>query len=389
MKHLSAKRDLLVVGAGPAGAIAAFEAARAGLKVLLLDKRDFPRPKPCGGGLSAKSLKRIPFSVADVVGHSTERLWIARGGRRPKKLLANGIVCAFVTRAEFDSFLLQAACDAGAEFQRIDGVGWVDTRPESISLGLNEGDTISAQYVVAADGANSRMRRLAPPDGLETRRGFAVEGTVPYAKLNNVPEMTFDFGIVPHGYGWLFPKGDHVNVGLYTNNAGVSLSKEALRSFARCNLGTACIDDITGFPIGFGGMSYRPSSGRLLFAGDAAGFAEPLLGEGLHNAIASGSEAGRAVVAGVRSDKPAGEYYDGALVDLRGDLKRSAALAHRFFYPLLNVGAYEALRAPIVHRTIMRGFAAGLTMCEITSGKALRTSIPPAFPLTASPRNDL
>jgi flavin-dependent dehydrogenase len=126
-------------------------------------------------------------------------------------------------------------------------------------------------------------------------RGFAIEGVIPYAAIAAEPPMELLFNFVEDGYGWLFPKGDHVNVGIYTRSDSVPLSKQRLLAYTRYRLGCDKVEDIKGFPLGFGGAGYRLRHPRIVLAGDAGGFAEPLLGEGIHNAIKTGQAAADAI----------------------------------------------------------------------------------------------
>ena len=124
-----------------------------------------------------------------------------------------------------------------------------------------------------------------------------MEGRVDYAEIGHEPTTEVFFGYVQNGYGWLFPKATHVNIGIYTYDSTVVLSKDLLRGYARQRLGTDRIEGIVGFPIGFGGRRNAQDRERIILAGDAAGFAEPLFGEGIHNALKSGQTAASAIAA--------------------------------------------------------------------------------------------
>jgi flavin-dependent dehydrogenase len=206
------------------------------------------------------------------------------------------------------------------------------------------------------------VRKLLKLDA-HIRRGFAIEGIVPYAAAGREPRPEFLFGATPHGYGWLFPKGDHVNVGLYTIDDDPSLSKEALRGYTRERLGTDAIEGVTGFPLGFGGQRRLAVRDRVVLVGDAAGYAEPLLGEGIHNALKSGIAAAQAIFTTETGGGRLQEAYRRRIAPLMDDLARSEQMA-RFFYP--DPAGRRALLG-LGRTALLRGFAAGMTMVELTN----------------------
>lgn len=371
----SKDHELIIVGAGPAGTMAAYWAASKGVDVTILDAPVLKRAKPCAGGLSTKALALLPFSVAGIVEESTSRISIGLGNNAGNELVAEGIICGFVIRKEFDRHLLDHAQKVGAQLRRVEKIGGLTVDPEKVKISVNGGEILSAQYLIAADGANSQIRRLAAPQGVFSR-GFALEGTVPRSKLSAAPGMELNFGCLGYGYGWVFPKADHVNVGMYTRRETVRLSKDMLRDYAQTKLGTGEVEDIAGFPLGFGGESYRQTEERLLFAGDAAGMVEPLLGEGIYNALRSGELAGLAIANALRNERPAREAYDASLRPLRRDLRR-AELVSNLFYRYLEIFGFRVLRNPVISSGLIRGYAAGKTFHQITDRFALMPSQKP------------
>ncbi|WP_420566887.1 geranylgeranyl reductase family protein [Thalassovita sp.] len=361
--------ELIVVGAGPAGTMAAYHAARQGVRVTILDRAPGSRPKPCAGGLSTKALAQLPFSVAHIVQKSTQSISLGLGAAPGQPISAQGLLCGFVVRHEFDGLLLDRARQAGADYQLVDRITDLSVAPDHVRLDLGDGRSLNTGYLIAADGANSQIRRLADPQGAFSR-GFALEGIVPRASLSGAPGMELNFGCLPFGYGWVFPKGDHVNVGIYTSRDRVPLGKDILRNYARAKLGTQDVQDIMGFPLGFGGKTYRPTQERLLFAGDAAGMVEPLLGEGIFNALRSGEMAGRAVAGAVAQGTSARGAYDVGLRSIRRDLRRGELICNLFYEHLDGFG-FRALQNPMIRAILIKGYAAGKTFHQITDGFAL------------------
>jgi geranylgeranyl reductase family protein len=373
--------DVIVVGAGPSGTAAAFQLARSGYRVMMLDKVAFPRVKPCGGGITIKALDLLPWSVGPVIERATRDLRMGiktSAGQREQVFSGHAHICVFSVRAEFDRLNFEKTLQAGVEFQLAGKLEAIGEHSDRVALSF-DGKTVSARFLVGADGANSTTRRLLNA-GSYFHRGFALEGHVSYADLGIEPVPEFFFGIVRNGYGWLFPKRSHVNVGIYTFDSNVALSKDQLRSYAVNRLGTDRISDIVGFPLGFGGRHYAPNRERVVLAGDAAGFSEPLLGEGIHNALKSGQAAAAAIVAADKARAPGlRRAYMRALEPVIGDLVRCEQMRDFFYRNLDSVGS-AMLRLPVSKTALMRGFAAGKTMRELTDRFLFAPFFAPSIP---------
>lgn len=356
--------DVIVVGAGPSGGLCAYTLRRLGLSVLVLDKAVFPRVKPCGGGLTIKTLALMPYSIAPVLERVTRGFELGfrtDSGDSFRAAVGRDPICTFAVRETFDSFNFERMIEAGAEFRTIGRIEAVSEAEDGVTV-ATEGQTFRARYLVGADGANSRVRRFLRFDA-HIRRGFALEGIVPYAALAKEPRPEFLFGATRNGYGWLFPKADHVNVGLYTIDDDPSLSKEALRAYARERLGTDAVEGMVGMPLGFGGERRLPVRDRVVLVGDAAGYAEPLLGEGIHNAVKSGIAAAQAIFTAKAGGGRLQEAYRRRIGPIMDDLARCRQMAD-IFYPDVNRGkALLSLGRP----ALLRGFAAGKTMVELTN----------------------
>jgi len=223
---MSADFDVIVVGGGPSGALAAYGAANAGLKVLILEKVSFPRVKPCAGGLTIKSLKALPFSVAPVIHRVSTDISFAFEYHDARVLHGTGPVCAFVERGEFDQFLLNKAIEAGAEIQVKTGIVSIDTDDSHVRVTFADGQKHSALFLVGADGANSTVRRLTSNADWFSK-GFALEGLIFDQNLADTEGMKINFSVVDKGYGWIFPKKDHINIGLYTTQPKGALAKNS------------------------------------------------------------------------------------------------------------------------------------------------------------------
>ncbi|MGC9154010.1 MAG: FAD-dependent monooxygenase, partial [Vulcanisaeta sp.] len=147
--------DVIVVGAGPSGSVAAYVAARLGLRVLILDRFRFPRIKPCGGGLTQKSIALLRGLGIDLDGviRDTCRKVVVINNAGSFLLTDNEPIISVVSRDEFDNYLLSNALEMGAEYI-VDRVIRIDAHEDYVNVvGIN--NTYTGKYVIAADGANS------------------------------------------------------------------------------------------------------------------------------------------------------------------------------------------------------------------------------------------
>lgn len=338
--------DAIVVGAGPAGCAAAYDLAVAGRAVLLLDRAEFPRHKACAGGLTRKSLRALRYSVAPVVRESVSAIVVERRTGEAATLASRNAVCAMTVRQELDDFCFRQTLGVGAQFKRVGTITGIDADGEGVTVQTAE-QNFSGRFLLGADGVHSRVRQLVYGERPAWfRRGFALEAKV-YPEDGRGSALIFDFAPVRQGYGWVFPKSDHLNVGLGVyNDSGVEkLDRPRLESYIRERFGSARAEHVTGQYLGFGAENAPPAQGRVFLIGDAGGFADALTGEGIHGAIASGQAAARAIEGELRGGMRAEQAFAERTVQLRQDLQLSTSGA-RWFYGNLDLG-YRALTAPV------------------------------------------
>ena len=296
--------DCLIVGAGPAGSLAAYDLAAAGARVLLVDRASFPRDKPCGGGILPSAAAHLPFSIEPVV----ERVVYGFRVRYRRDWVFEhryGEPLAYMTqRSQLDAYLAACAAEAGATFQDGRRVYDVELGEECVKLRFESGEVATAPAAIAADGANGVCRQAL---GLPAQRvAVALEANsagVPGAWSDSVG---LELGSMPGGYGWVFPKGDHCNVGVGGwLETGPTLRGELDAYSTVEQFPPEALSGHRGFRLPLRELGSPVVRGRMAFTGDAAGLVDPLLGEGIGNAFQSGRMAAAAVgrlLAGEASD---------------------------------------------------------------------------------------
>ena len=309
--------DAIVVGAGPAGSTAAREIAARGKSVLLLDRAKFPRDKPCGGGVTIRCADLLPFSIEPVVEHVVTGA-VMGGPKGPNVVRNAGKTLTYMTqRRRLDAFLVERAQDAGVEFrdgspvravtEDIDGSFQV-----TVGRTTDGAETHTARVLIGADGANGVVGTFL---GFEhvAEGAVALEGNI--ATPDGTPawlqgRVALCLGLMPGGYGWVFPKGDHVNVGVggWTGVAGEHL-RTTLDAYTRTvGWDPAQLTNVRGHHLPMQRPGQEVTVRGVALIGDAAGFVDPLSGEGIYGAIASG----------VAVAPAAADYLDGRVPDMRG-----------------------------------------------------------------------
>jgi geranylgeranyl reductase family protein len=362
--------DAIVVGAGPAGCAAAYDLAVAGQSVLLVDKRNFPRDKACAGGLTIKAVKALRYSIEPLVKQVVRRVQL-EGGSLSSPLKSRDPICVMTVRSELDEYCLSKTIEAGARFRRIGALQRIAGAKDEVQLTTND-EIYRARFLVGADGASGQVRRLCAA-GSWFSQGFALEvkTAIPCGEI----DLTFDFAAVPGGYAWIFPKGDHLNVGVYAPSPGTSLTRDQLLRYATQRVKTATLDGVIGQYLGMGAGGgeteyVQPEMRhRVLLVGDAGGFVDPLTGEGIYGALLSGQAAARAILSERRGEGTAVEAFAAGVSDYRQTLRFSVRAAAAFYANPER--GFHAMRLPFVRRSLVKTYTHGLNIKSLSMRIAL------------------
>jgi geranylgeranyl reductase family protein len=314
--------DVGIVGAGPAGSTAAYRLARAHARVLLIDKARFPRDKPCGGGLTMRAVRQLPFSVEPVV---EDRITRARCRLRYGPVMereSSRVLCLMTQRRRLDAFMVERAVEAGATFR--DGVHVAVESEKELRV---DGEPVEVDALIGADGANGiTARSLGLGGGIVN--GVALEGNLSYEELPAGDwrgMLLLELATIPGGYGWIFPKADHVNVGVGGwGEEGPNLRQHLRVLCEQHGIELRRLTDVRGHRLPMRRPPTVLARGRALVVGDAAGALDPVSGDGIYEALVTSRLASQHVLA----------LLEGHADDLEG----YAAAVHEELDPLATAG---------------------------------------------------
>lgn len=292
--------DVIIVGAGPAGSLAAYILTKQGRNVTLFEKTPFPRYKVCGGGLTHKILQEIPFDISPVIETTIHSFRFSHQYANVFTRHSDEPLMYCTMRADLDAFLLQKAIDAGAAVRMGEKVVSFQQDKSGVNVATKE-KTFRARVLIGAEGASGIVARMAGlRKSVEMKMAWEAEVTAAPEDLKRLSDTVFlDWGTLPGVYAWVFPKKDHFSIGV---GGPAGLSKQMMQYYdlfvESISQDTAHSSDteicflktqsFASWPIPVRTKNSLFHNGSVLVTGDAAGLGDPLTGEGIYYAIRSG-----------------------------------------------------------------------------------------------------
>jgi len=330
------KWDVIIVGAGPAGTTLGYELCKTGIKTLIIEKEVFPRYKACGGGVTIKTTKLLDINIQPVIQDTISQATLTYKMGNECSLESKSPIAQMVNREELDSLLLNRAVRAGCEFVDGSKVVEIEVRRGEVRVATNHSNSI-CKIIAGADGANSIISRKT---GLNSNvvNGVSIESEV------NVParelalwsqRVLLDLGSIKGGYGWIFPKRDHLSIGV----GGPGIKASDLNSYFT-RFTEHWSNKMKGYKITHKVGHRLPTrkihsaicTEHVLLVGDAAGLIEPMSGEGIYNAIRSAQLAAQSIIAYLNNVKGASLSNYQYLVDkeIMPEIQRAKAFIRIF-----------------------------------------------------------
>lgn len=381
--------DIIVMGAGPAGAAAAHVAAKQGLSVALVDKARFPRDKLCGGGFTGRSYLYFTEIFEDeiparLIETKTSVEFHADG--QPLGLLPQIPPMHLTMRVDLDAEMQARALAAGARDFSGCRVAEIDT--QTPALRLADGRRLTARVLIGADGVNSQVaKQLFGQSYDRAQIGFGLEVEAAPGPDNATTPLRIDFGAADWGYGWHFPKSGSSTIGIggvLSRNNDMKASMAAYLS----QLGRDPALPCKGHHLPFGEVRKTPGRGAVLLAGDAAGLVDPITGEGIAYAMKSGQQAALAAAEALAAGAPARALgrYRRKLRPVHRAMRQARAIRVLLFSRTFRPAFIAAFRGSGRLRHLYMRLLAG----EIEYGDMARATLRrlPSFLLRAVPRRE-
>lgn len=328
--------DAIIIGAGPAGCNAAIRAARQGLRIAVIEKAEHPRLKVCGGGVVKRAYEHFPIDISPAVDaeiYSTSLHWhqsqfsLCAQSEQPHIYM--------VMRPKLDHLMLKAAQNAGVAIFQKENLRAIEQDENQVTV-TSDQFCWQAPWLIIADGASGQSAKLCgwTNTGQHTVPALEAELCVDPQTFARLAHCRFDFNIVDRGYGWVFPKKNHLSIGLgcfRPEPGGPALNLKGTLEHYLNVLGIHAKNILDrqqkGFVIPLKPRAEGLTRGRIMLTGDAAGLADPLTAEGISAALISGQVAAEAL-----NQANACQHYRQQLEKkLLIDLQASEKIAERFY----------------------------------------------------------
>ncbi len=369
--------DIIIVGAGPSGSLCAYLLAK-DFKVVLIEKSNFPRKKLCGGGVSYKAAKLLDgiIDLNKMNGKSLSGSYLSFKNKH-LTYVGQDITSFSIDRSEFDNELLLAAKNAGAEILIPNKVEKIEENDREIKVSLLDGKELKANFLVIAEGVNGKLFESTGYFGIRDitmALEVDVKPKIYPSRFNN--STLFDFGAIPKGYAWIFPKKDYLNIGAYyyksrtIDRSQIRALEYFIKQFTWAE--DAEIGNIRGhaLPRSIDYAAYNTN--RTLLIGDSAGTVENFYGEGIFYGLKSSQIAAEEIKKAIRNNSSIDNYSKRLKSEILVHVKFSKRTAE-LFYPRQKFGYYNMVRnklmnyyyAELIHGKINQRKCFYLTMASL------------------------
>lgn len=299
--------DVVIIGAGPSGISAGHNIINNNISCCIIDKQGFPRNKLCAGGVTQKTFELLKslnlgkeFEGKNTIISKGVSIYLENKHITDIDCKGNTYL---VDRFEFDEYLVRAYEEKGGSLLENTKIKDIDIEKKIITLA--DGQNITFKYLIGADGAVGVTRSLVDRDREIKANGFCLQVDVDRNKVEYKSDnMSMYYGVLPYGYGWIFPKKNHLSVGFIGEYDKKIDYKSEFEKFLS-NVGVSCDRrEFKGAFIPFGQYLNKPMNKdkNLLLVGDAAGFVDPITGEGIYFAVLSGIKASSAIIKAINTD---------------------------------------------------------------------------------------
>ena len=350
--------DVIVVGAGAAGAASAYHLAARGHRVLILEAQSMPRRKPCGGGMAASVQRWFPFDLSPAVDQVIEQVRFTWCLDDPvTAVLPGDSPFWIVQRSRLDQFIAEQAVAAGAELVDAAAVETMEREGDGWTVTAG-GHRYSSRAVVVADGSKSRFASQLALGNPKPRFASAVAVEVA-AEVSEPNTARFEFGLVKHGFCWAFPRqgGYSIGVGSFIGNTDVDADAVLAQLLPSLGLATDAGERIQSPLRVWDGHYPLHNTAGAVAVGDAASLCDPFLAEGLRPALLSGLRSAEALDRYLAADdtRQAGEALAGYSLAMRQQWGESMAWGRRIaqvFYRVPKVGYQIGIKRPTAPQRI-------------------------------------
>lgn len=356
--------DCIIIGGGPAGSTTAYHLAKKGRSVLLLDRAQFPRYKPCSGGVSPAIARWFDFDLSPTISQQVKRInYTWKMGDPVEIELENPMW--MVKRDVFDHYLIQQAQKEGVILQE-------NTRATGVKLEKNEWTVTTdheefvGRYLIGADGAGGAVSKWLGFKQPKEHTSFVLE-----ASGSGGDVARFEFGTLKSGYIWAFPKADGYSISIASFlGEGKDLKTLLINCATQWGINVNH-DQLYQHPLYLWDGDRPLHKSKVLLVGDTAGLTDPLLGEGIRPSILSGVRAAEAVDRALNGEEKALEEYTKIIHEEWGaDMVWAQRLAS-LFYRFPGVGYKAAVKLPIATQLMAKILSGELRYHDV-AGTAIK-----------------